>query len=289
MNALTSGTNRPITSREYKLMLNVDRFGDRDAGIRAFARLFEFLVGNQGGKIVKRQNDVFTRQTRYLDTPYRALRASGFVLRAREQVDKAPRCKLTLKYRAQDRYVSSAQNLSVSKEMRQTIDDEGEPSEIEWKFEEDILPGFARRFSHSVSIKTHELPRLKNLRHARKIFPGLEFVDVSNKTELAPVNGFVAHEVVRWLAHLEFKEAPVVKACLSFWYLSNKKSEWPVAAEFSYDYDLPDKETFSDNMLERYPPAVVQRTNDLLAALGKQRGWANMAATTKTAYAYEAF
>ena len=48
------GANRPITSREYKLMLNVDRFGDRKAGIQAFARLFEFLVDSQGGEIVER-------------------------------------------------------------------------------------------------------------------------------------------------------------------------------------------------------------------------------------------
>lgn len=43
--------------------------------------------------------------------------------------------KVTLKYRAHDRYVSAVQDLSVSKEMRQAIQDEGEPSEIEHKYE----------------------------------------------------------------------------------------------------------------------------------------------------------
>jgi hypothetical protein len=36
-------TNRPLTSREYKLMLNPDRFTNRGGGIAAFHDLLEFL------------------------------------------------------------------------------------------------------------------------------------------------------------------------------------------------------------------------------------------------------
>jgi hypothetical protein len=283
------GANRPITSREYKLMLNVDRFGDRKAGIQAFARLFEFLVDSQGGEIVERQKNLFTRRTWYLDTPYRALRTSGLVLRVRKQEAKAPPFKVTLKFRALDRYVSSAQDLSVSTQVRDAIREEGDPAEITYKFEEDILPRFSRRFSHSVSIETDNPLKLKNVGHARKVFPALDLPGVPAKTALVKVNRFVAHEVVRWLAQFDFGEPPVVKACLSFWYLSGKKNEWPVAAEFSYDYDLPGADKLGRGELERYPAEVVRGTNDLLAALEKQSGWVNLDATTKTAYAYQAF
>ena len=48
--------NRPITSREYKLMLNTDRFKDREEGIEVFLRLIELLIKKEGGTIKKIQN-----------------------------------------------------------------------------------------------------------------------------------------------------------------------------------------------------------------------------------------
>ena len=40
---------KPVTSREYKLILNVDRFGDRMTGCKSFWRLFGFLSRRFGG------------------------------------------------------------------------------------------------------------------------------------------------------------------------------------------------------------------------------------------------
>jgi hypothetical protein len=40
-------TNCPITSREYKLMLNTERFRDRQAGADLYWKLLAFLVENQ--------------------------------------------------------------------------------------------------------------------------------------------------------------------------------------------------------------------------------------------------
>ena len=34
--------NRPVTSREYKLMLNIDHFRDRDQGVQDFWELVKF-------------------------------------------------------------------------------------------------------------------------------------------------------------------------------------------------------------------------------------------------------
>ncbi len=42
-------SNYPVTSREYKLMLNVDRFMDRDRGAQVFLGLIEFLIKKAGG------------------------------------------------------------------------------------------------------------------------------------------------------------------------------------------------------------------------------------------------
>ena len=43
-----STTNLPVTSREYKLMLNVDRFSNGSEGAEAFFRLIEFLIKKEG-------------------------------------------------------------------------------------------------------------------------------------------------------------------------------------------------------------------------------------------------
>ncbi len=75
--------NRPITSREYKLMLKVDRFGNLKQGSKDFWDMVKSLVKDQGGKDVEEQGDVKTRRTWYRDTPKHDLRNHGFALRLR--------------------------------------------------------------------------------------------------------------------------------------------------------------------------------------------------------------
>src|SRR6201988_1535974 len=99
-------SNLPVTSREYKVMLNSDRFQDRNKGAERFLSLIDFLVRKQGGAIVEKQNKEERRQTSYLDTPQFALRQSGFALRLREEANAF---QLNLKYRGADRYLSAAQ------------------------------------------------------------------------------------------------------------------------------------------------------------------------------------
>ena len=82
------------------------------------------------------------RQTSYLDTPERALHQKRFALRLREDDDEQE-FQINLKYRASDRYISAAQDLSSTQEGNT-------------KFEEDILPPFVSKFSHSISIETDE-------------------------------------------------------------------------------------------------------------------------------------
>src|SRR5215211_209226 len=105
-------SNRPVTSREYKLMLNVDRFEDRERASEVFLSLLGFLVSKERGSVVEEQNEEERRQTSYLDTPEGALRQQGFALRLREEDDDEEGFQINLKYRASDRYISAAQDLS---------------------------------------------------------------------------------------------------------------------------------------------------------------------------------
>jgi hypothetical protein len=265
-------SNCPVTSREYKLMLNVDRFKDREQASQEFLSLLDFLVKKEGGS-VEEQNEEEKRQTSYLDTPEGALRQKGFALRLREEDDDEEEFQINLKYRASDRYISAAQDLSSTQEGKT-------------KFEEDILPPFVSKFSHSISIETDTAPELGTMNKVMDLFPGLRNLDIDENTPVETVNDFKALEIVRKLCKLKFGEEPIIKASLSFWYLTGEEDEWPLVGEFSFDYDVLDSEADREK-LEMYPHRVVEGANHLFNALQKQEGWISFNTTTKTAFALE--
>lgn len=262
--------NRCITSREYKLMVNVDRFRERESSSLAFWQLVQFLAQKQSANVVKEQHKEEKRVTWYLDTPEFALRQQGFVMRVREESGKKGKeYKTTLKYRSGDRYISASQNVASSIAGK-------------FKFEEDILPPFRSKFSHSNSIKTKELPDLDSIENLITLFPGLSILNLRKKTPVTMVNGLQVQEVFRKVAQLEFGKSPKVKLGLSFWYLFGQGGELPLVGEFSFDYD-------DDTQSEQFPIQIVTGTNRWFQSLQKQSGWFNFNSTTKTSYAYDSF
>jgi hypothetical protein len=118
------------------------------------------------------------------------------------------------------------------------------------------------------------------------LFPGLRELDIDEYTPVETVNDFKVLEVARKLCKLKFGEEPIIKASLSFWYLTREEDEWPLVGEFSFDYDIVDNGADEDE-LEMYPPQVVEGANRLFNALQKQEGWLSFSTTTKTAFAFE--
>lgn len=277
--------NKPVTSREYKLMLSTDRFQDRGPGIGLFFDLIKFLVDKAGGEITERQHEEERRLTSYFDTPELALRQAGYSLRLRDERAGGGKLGVNLKYRASDRYLSAAQDLSST----------GEKDDP--KFEEDILPPFVSKFSNSNSVKFKEDPGLSTVGKLTALFPGLGGLDLDKDVPVRKINNFTAVEIVRKLCKFKFGGEPELKAGLSFWYLEGGERGWPLVGEFSFDYDEPngrddadkDKPKIKDDAdkLEQYPTTTVEGANRLFAALQGQAGWFNPSGTTKTAFALE--
>ena len=261
--------NIPVTSREYKLMLNTDRFKDRAEGARIFFNLIKLLIEKEGGK-TEAQNEEERRKTSYLDTRELALHQSGFALRLRDEGNKF---QINLKYRASDRYVSAARDLSS-------------PVVHEPKFEEDILPPFTSKFSHSCSIKTTEPPDLGDMQKVVSLFPGLAGLGIDMDSAVKTVNGFTALEVVLKFCKFRFDDSPKMKASLSFWYQEDE-SGWPMVAEFSFDYDEKKPDGAPADRLEDYPSQAVEKANRFFSALQQQTSWLDFNGTTKTAFAIE--
>lgn len=262
-------SNQPVTSREYKLILNSDRFRDRNKGAERFLNLIDFLIRKQGGTIVESQDEEERRHTSYRDTPQFALHQSGFALRVREEA-AANKFQINLKYRGADRYISAAQDLSGSQKGK-------------LKFEEDVLPPFTSKFSHSNSIETKIMPDLKNIEDVSSLFPGIAHLAIDPNTLVQTANNFTALEVVRKLCKFQFDETETLKASLSFWYLVDD-TDWPLIAEFSFDYDAAES---AEGELEKYSLEVVQGAKGFFNALQNQTGWLDFTTTTKTAFALE--
>lgn len=266
-------SNLPVTSREYKLMLNAGRFKERDQGIAAFFQVVKFLLDKEGGKITDEQNSEERRITSYLDTPEFALRQRGFSLRLRdESAPEAPGFQINLKYRASDRYLSAAQGVSSS--------EKGKP-----KFEEDIMPPFVSKFSHSITLKRKTMPELNTMAQVTALFPDLASLGIDGETTVKTIKNFEAVEIVRNLCKFQFKNSRAAKASLSFWYLPGAEDNWPLVTEFSFDYDTT---TTGETELETCPIPLVEGANNFFHALQNQTGWVDLNGTTKTAFALEA-
>ena len=284
-------TNRPITSREYKLMLNTERFRDRQAGAGLFWKLLTFLVENQGNEVIPDAGDPDknaerARTTWYLDTPGYELRRADVNLRVREEPDAKKPYKVTLKYRAPDRYSAAGCDVSC----KEDVDDD------DIKFEEDVVPPFASRFSYSVSFKSKELPSLASMADVIDLFPGLAGYGISTGAPIRAVNGFRANEVVQLIGKFKLDKMPtaravsglpqfVVKASLSHWYLRADQNDYPLVTEFSFGFDAEGQK--DDDHLELFPPTVVAGANRLFRDVQNQAGWLAQFGTTKTAYVFE--
>jgi hypothetical protein len=204
---------------------------------------------------------------RHTWTPHFALRQSGFALRLREAADGF---QINLKYRGSDRYVSAAQDVSSSQKGKQ-------------KFEEDILPPFVSRFSHSNSIETDTKPHLETMKDVVALFPGIAHLSIDENTPVKTANDFLALEVVRKLCKFQFEKTETIKASLSFWYLVSD-TDWPLIGEFSFDYDAAEKD---ESGLEQYSLTVVEQAKNFFSAVQNQTGWLDLSGTTKTAFALD--
>ncbi len=280
-------SNRPITSREYKLILNTNRFRNRIEDSDGFMAFIAMLIENQGGKVTG-ESEEKERQVWYLDTPAFVLRQNGFVLRLRKEMEATKQFKLTLKYRHPDRYLAADSRVLVSAEAEAKYKEDN--SDIETKFEEDILHHFATQYARSTSIRMDGSPILNTLADAIAIFPGLKALPNPDNTPLAKVNGFVAHEVKRESGKINFGQKPKLKPCLSFWYLSNKVNRYPLVAEFSFDYDVLSGERrrlekHSDR-LERFPLPIVNKADGFFKEIQGHLSWFDFKGSTKTAFAY---
>ncbi|PQO48076.1 hypothetical protein [Blastopirellula marina] len=276
----------PIISREYKVMLEPQKFADdADAVTEFWVDLCFFVHGNSREAVAAaplRLTD--EREIVFLDSPDHELRlAHGYVLRRRQDCG-SKLAQYTLKLRDLDRYVAAGADINAAKKIEHVP-----------KFEEDLIllpvgagPSLMQhsRFSHSGTACVRSSRKIPaDVAAAAQIFPGLKDLDWSEKKRkkipLCAVNDFRPFERVYRGAEFVFgdKKGERVKAEVAVIVWTDGKTGPPLAAEFSFRYG--DKR-------ERYPAAAAQMAKDFFAAIGQLSAWVRPSAPTKTAIAYGA-
>lgn len=264
-----------ITSREYKVIVDVGLFTNEQAACRSIISDLEDVAQMHGCKVAGDFDPAPKERTIvFLDTPDFSLRANGWLLRQRIRRRNGA-TEYTLKCRSEDRYIANGQDLAPAKGLKH-----------EQKFEEDIGVPFVSRFSSSSSVSLGEkhafagdnLP--ETLADAGKLFPVLrslrrDDLKCEPKTRLQIVNGLQAFERVFTgpVVHLPQAAANVA---LILWQ-KGKKGRL-LTAEFSFRYG---------NKRERFSAKLARAARGVFE--GVQRcDWTRPDALTKTQYMYGA-
>src|SRR5262245_42530098 len=117
--AVTAMKQRPVVSREYKIMLRPTRFaGGEKQLLRASTAAWRAVARSLAPGVLAADGGLETIRTRrlimFLDTSTLHLKESGYLFRRRQSMDTGE-CEVTLKFRHPDRYVAQSSRIRTSK------------------------------------------------------------------------------------------------------------------------------------------------------------------------------
>lgn len=107
--------NKPLDSRELKLILDPKRFQDLNSGIDKFQQIVKSQIESLDGTFDKEKDlKKKHRRTWYLDTENFELKSKNFFFRIRKEEDEGDKeYDVTLKCRHEDRYILQIMILPV--------------------------------------------------------------------------------------------------------------------------------------------------------------------------------
>ncbi|NEZ54982.1 hypothetical protein [Adonisia turfae] len=273
-----------VTSREYKIMLQKDRFKDCLIGSQDnllekarefwedFKKIIQDIVIDTDGSLNKVKKE---REIKFYDTADHDIRESNYVFRERVDLNTGKR-EVVLKYRHPDRYVSQDRDMTAA-----DIDDG------ETKFEEDIKPPFLRLYSFSTKQPISKSKDLNKLNDLGKLYPDLkkQLKPYQKNEPIEVVGNFTAREIVITGADFQIRDNPKVEAkcALIAWYEVQGEEDKPVEdkpviVEFSFRYK---------NEQEKYSGEASEKVYDVFDKLQKElTEWVDLKGSTKTAYVY---
>jgi hypothetical protein len=270
------GYNRPIISRELKLMLKAKNFDNGSKTIKKkVIPAIKSQIQKQGGNLYE---DIEENECRvwYLDTQRHELnRNHNFFLRIREEQN---RYDITLKCRHPDRYISASYDLSHPADHHR-LKFKG------FKFEEDITTPFYSKFSSQAKFEDHKKPEIKTFQDIISIYPDLKSLTITPDKNLKKVNKFVAKEISYKLGDVVFGDGNKIVSEMSMWYLSDKDKH-PVIVELDFDCNAQETAKPNQMSLEEFPLSLIKNVNNLYSSLQREKIVDLGISKTKTEFAY---
>lgn len=289
-----------LDAREYKLLLNPDRFKEAPGEIVAgifWEKNLKPLIGarlapRDGGE--PRHEGRFTERTervvRFWDTPDCTLTRADLALRERLAIDaegnSATRPEITLKLRMADLFVVAAVDLPGGSGARTSFEEDIGPLEVD-----DPQPGtrsivmpkrqsIRSRFARSTTQVTEWSTSERSLAGLNLLFPTLheilETSDTPVMTNTASTSGPNIRELVFRGARVKLGAEIIGKFALTLWYFGAEHST-PTVAEISFKCA-----TLAGNM----PGKAARRALALFVGMQSELdGWVNSEHSSKTALA----
>lgn len=270
-------TTKSVTSREYKLTLNVDDKLYQDWKESKFDHLLRIIKWTCMQTNIKVSghfdlHDQFT--VNYMDTPERDLRKNGWIFRIRRYKDPVRNNEYTLKFRSPDRYYSAIQNIGFNFPDIAT--------QIDTKFEEDItLDPFSSKFSPSINVYSEDTLKFKTFKKLTQSFHGLDSLKVDYDSPILSVGGKKVIQEVWKSVYINLGGKSVNLKIVLWWKSLNKTKKDLVFGEIMFR--LRDKkEKFSENTI-----IDAHKFYLMLNTIGLNTGWVSSNGTTKTEYFYK--
>ncbi|NKJ72722.1 hypothetical protein GFL38_10665 [Rhizobium leguminosarum bv. viciae] len=290
-----------LDGREYKLLLNPDRFSE--ASLETIAEAFwheqmkpliDRRLGLRDGsepRYEARFDEPIERMVRFWDTPDCILTRGSLALRERVQIDgqgsSGVRPEITLKLRMADLFVVAATDLRGSGDRAQT------------SFEEDIAPlevddpqpgkrsvvvpnqrSIRSRFSRSTTQTAEWSASQRTLAGVHALFPTIFQLVETSGMQSAPATVLVCGPTIRELvvkgARVKFGAGIIGKFALTLWYFGAERST-PDVAEISFKCATIDGDIHGN---------AARRALNLFVAMQTDLGdWVNSEHSSKTALA----
>ena len=251
-----------VQYREYKLLLNPERFPDEKA-FHKFWKIAHHAAKSLGIKLGKMDESIkpHLREVLFYDTPHFKLYNHGFILRKRTFYHHGlpdQHHELVLKFRHPDKKVA------LAVDPRPLL-----PCAYTMKFKEEILLpkdgalGMRLVYSHNCELDTPNIILTQRFETTADAFPALKKIDANPKAALAVVNGVSIQEYEVDLGMLEFGHKLEAKGTLAVWRLRTTNA--PIVAEFGYQLKFDNLESIGRKqreLSEFFYTAVQSRASD---------------------------
>jgi len=266
--------NRPLTSREYKIMLLPREFNDIEKGIGKLKSIFDSKVD----KKVEWATEIEVsnrKRTWFVDSAeFDLFKKNKFILRIRQGL-RTGEVETTVKCRHPDRYISASHDLSsVSKS-------------LVVKFEEDISIPFVSQFSLSGTFRKNKLPNLNKFNDLKRCFPKIRIKEIHENEPLKTVNNFKPDEISYNIGSIKLTDKKSIEMYLNLWYSgSENKTTKPLIVELTFNCEAKKLNEKNQRCLEEYSISLLKQANKFYLQLQNDRIADHTTTTTKTEFAY---